>query len=85
MNVSTTRELAERLRQVRVERFGEDGIPHLAETFGVPVRTWQNYEAGVNIPGMVILQFVELTGVSPRWLRTGKGERYLDLARVLDR
>ena len=52
--------------------------PLLAETLGLPERTWQNYESGVAIPALVILRFVELTGASPRWLRTGKGDKYGD-------
>ena len=45
-----------------MERFGEGGGPLLAETLGLPERTWQNYESGVTIPALVILQFVELPG-----------------------
>jgi hypothetical protein len=44
----------------------------------VPERTWENYEAGVVIPALVILRFVEETGVSPRWLRTGEGDKYAE-------
>jgi hypothetical protein len=76
MTLRATQGLAERVREIRVERFGEGGGPLLAETLGVPERTWQNYESGVTIPALVILRFVELTGVSPRWLRTGKGDKY---------
>ena len=78
MTLKATRGLAERVREIRVERFGEGGGPLLAETLGLPERTWQNYESGVTIPALVILRFVELTGVSPRWLRTGKGDKYGD-------
>jgi hypothetical protein len=76
MTLRATQGLAERVREIRVERFGEGGGPLLAETLGLPERTWQNYESGVTIPALVILRFVELTGVSPRWLRTGKGDKY---------
>ncbi len=41
MELSTTRGLAQRLRAIRVERFGEDGIPLLAETLGVIGRTYR--------------------------------------------
>ena len=84
MELSTTRGLAERVRAIRVERFGEDGIPLLAETLGLPEKTWRNYESGVTIPGLVILHFVDVTGVNPRWLRTGKGDRYGDRRRGFD-
>ena len=84
MELNATQGLAQRVREIRVERFGEDGGPLLAETLGLPERTWHNYESGVTIPALVILRFVELTGVSPRWLRTGKGDKYDDPRRGFD-
>ena len=67
--------LAHRLREVRLDRYGDDGGPLLAELVGVPARTWANYESGVTIPGLVLLRFIDATGVEPRWLLTGKGRR----------
>ncbi len=67
--------LAGRLRDVRLAMYGEDGGPLLAETLGLPARTWANYESGVTIPGLVILRFIEVTGVEPHWLLTGEGLR----------
>jgi hypothetical protein len=67
--------LAGRLRDVRLAMYGEDGGPLLAETLGLPARTWANYESGVTIPGLVILRFIEVTGVEPHWLLTGEGRR----------
>ncbi len=69
--------VAARARQVRREVYGEQGIPALAEAMGIPPRTWENFEAGVTIPPHVILEFIALTGVNSRWLRTGEGEPYL--------
>jgi hypothetical protein len=68
-------ELAGRLREVRLERFGQHGAPMLAEILRVPARTWANYEAGVNIPGVVLLRFLVATGTEPEWLLTGCGPR----------
>ena len=68
--------LARRLKEVRIERFGERGAPELARTLGVPSRTWYNYEIGVTVPAEVILRFIDLTGVEPAWLLNGQGERY---------
>lgn len=70
--------LAQRLREIRVELFGEDGVPLLAEALHLPARTWRDYEAGVNIPARVLLRFVEISGSSPLWLLTGEGGRYLE-------
>jgi hypothetical protein len=50
----------------------------------LPEKTWRNYESGVTIPGLVILHFVDVTGANPRWLRTGKGDRYGDRRRGFD-
>ncbi len=77
--------LAERVREIRVEWFGETGGKLMADTLGLPERTWANYESGVTIPALVILRFVEVTGVNPRWLRTGEGERYDVPRREFDR
>ncbi len=76
MGLHASRGLAQRVREIRVERFGESGRPLLAETLGLPERTWHNYESGVNIPALVILQFLEMTGANPRWLRTGEGDKF---------
>ena len=68
-------ELGSRLREIREELYGGDGVPKLAKMVEVPARTWSNYEAGVTIPGMVILRFIDVTGASPHWLLTGRGPR----------
>lgn len=65
--------LAHRLREVRLEIHGEDGGHLLAETVGVPARTWANYESGVTIPGLVLLRFIDATHVEPHWLLSGEG------------
>jgi hypothetical protein len=69
-------ELAPRIREIRLDRFGEDGIAGLSEALKIPARTWSNIESGVQISGWIILQFIELTRVEPHWLLTGEGERY---------
>lgn len=69
-------ELADRLRVIRTEKFGERGGPELSRKLNLPVRTWYNYEVGVTVPAEVLLRFVELTGVEPTWLLHGKGPKY---------
>ena len=66
--------LAGRLSRVRVEACGKDGVPELARRLGLPARTWWNYEAGVTIPGEVLLAFLEVTGVDPARLAGAYGE-----------
>jgi len=64
------------LRRVREETYGENGLPLLAESLGIPARTWFNYEAGATVPAVVILRFIKLTRVRPDWLLTGDGPRH---------
>jgi len=68
--------LADRLRTIRAEIFGEHGLAELARQLDVPVRTWYSYESGVTVPGEILLRFVELTLVDPAWLLHGRGEKY---------
>jgi hypothetical protein len=69
--------LGDRLRQVRVERFGPDGVDALAQRIGVAPQTWRNYEAiGGLIPAAHLQRFVELTGADPVWLINGRGPKY---------
>ena len=65
-----------RLAQARHKVYGEHGIPNLAEALGIPAQTWVNYESGVMIPDMIILNFVCLTGAAPQWLLTGEGQPF---------
>jgi len=68
--------LHERIRQIRREAYGDEGVATLAKALKLPPRTWENYEAGVVVPASVLLGFILSTGVEPRWLLTGEGERY---------
>src|SRR5437588_5573273 len=69
-------ELADRLRQLRSELFGERGGPELARRLGLPIRTWYNYESGVTVPAEVVLRIIELTSVEPMWLLHGQGPKF---------
>jgi phage repressor protein C with HTH and peptisase S24 domain len=68
--------LAERLRMLRSELYGERGGPELARRLGLPIRTWYNYESGVTIPAEVVLKIIELTSVEPMWLLHGQGPKF---------
>jgi len=68
--------LAGRVREIRLEMLGDDGIATLSQAMDIPARTWEHFENGVTIPAWIILQFIEITGVEPHWLMTGNGERY---------
>jgi hypothetical protein len=68
--------LAERIRAIREELYGEHGAQFLADSLEVPLRTWLNYESGVTMPAYVVLQLIVITGINPYWLLTGQGERY---------
>ena len=68
--------LAARVREIRVEKFGDEGIAYLSQAMNVPARTWEHFENGVMMPAWILLQFIQITGVEPGWLLTGKGDRY---------
>ena len=71
------RSLAQRVREIREDLFGEAGGA-LADALGLPHATWHNFESGVTIPAPVILHFIDVTGAEPHWLRTGEGDKYRD-------
>jgi hypothetical protein len=68
--------LCRRVRQIRVELYGEHGGPMLAEALRVPFRTWANYESGVTMPATIMLRFIVLTDACPHWLLTGEPPQY---------
>lgn len=68
--------LASRLREVRLELYGQQGVPRLAEALKIPARTWFHYESGITIPGLVLLRFIAVSGIQPYWLLTGEGRKY---------
>ncbi len=70
-------DLAHRVRQIRVELYGEHGGPLLAQALRIPFRTWHHYEGGRAIPAQSILRFIEVTDAHPHWLLTGEGDKYL--------
>ena len=70
--------LAERIREVREDFYGESGAQFLADALGIELETWTNYERGVMIPAVVVLKLIDMTMASPHWLLTGKGSKYLD-------
>jgi hypothetical protein len=69
--VNRKKDLAERIKQLRIRRFGERGGPELARRLGLPVRTWYNYENGVTIPAEILLDFLNETGYSFKDLTSG--------------
>ena len=69
-------DLARRIREVRMDLYGEHGGPLIAEALEIPFRTWLNYEHGCTIPAPSMLRFLELTKANPHWLLTGRGDKY---------
>ena len=68
--------LAGRIKTVRIDLFGDNGGPLLADLLNVKVRTWVEYEEGLTIPAQTILRFIEVTNADPHWLLTGEGPHY---------
>ena len=72
----TASDLAPRLAILRTDLYGTAGVGAIARSMGLPAGTWANYEAGVTIPGAILLQLLVLTSAEPRWLLAGLGPRY---------
>jgi hypothetical protein len=69
--------LGRRLREIREELFGPDGVDELAELLQVLPQSLRNYEEiGELAPATVMLRFIELTGVDPLWLLRGEGPKF---------
>lgn len=66
--------LAGRVRQVRQELYGEHGGPLLASALAIPHRRWHEFERGQEIPGEILLRFIQVTDADPHWLLTGEGD-----------
>lgn len=75
------REVSRRVREIRLELYGEHGGPLLSAAINVPYRNWARYESGATMPGPAVLRFLEVTGVNPNWLLTGRGPRFNDRGR----
>ncbi|MDR3638089.1 MAG: hypothetical protein P4L84_30065 [Isosphaeraceae bacterium] len=71
--------ISRRVRVIREERYGANGLLTMAGELGLSEQTWRHYEGGVCIPAEVILRFIELTDAHPHWLLTGNGDKYLSL------
>jgi hypothetical protein len=71
------KQLAERLRSFTREAYGERGSEHLASLIGIPTGTVINYEKGCTMPAEVLLAIIEVTGIHPIWLLSGRGPQYL--------
>jgi hypothetical protein len=67
--------LGMRLREIRTELYGANGVQSLARFLEISSSTWRNYERGVVMPALILLKFVDNTGSNPHWLLTGEGER----------
>ena len=57
-SLSIQKNLAFRIREVRVDLYGEDEaqMAELAVDMGLPLATWRNFESGVAIPAEVLLK-----------------------------
>lgn len=68
--------IARRVRTIREDKYGFDGVQNLAAELRLPARTWLNYESGVTLPGEVLLRFIAVTSVDAHWLLSGEGPAY---------
>jgi hypothetical protein len=68
--------LSDRIRAIRVDRFGDDGAQVLASLMRIPESKLTSMETHGPIPGHLILAFIEVTDANPGWLLSGAGEWY---------
>ena len=68
-----------RICWVRRRSYGND-IPRLALDLGVSVQSWMDYEQGEIMPGHVMRDFSDLTGISLAWLLEDEGMPFPDWA-----
>jgi hypothetical protein len=68
--------LSDRIRAIRIDRFGDDGASVLASLMGITEGKLTRMEINGPIPGHLILAFIVVTDASPGWLLTGAGEWY---------
>jgi hypothetical protein len=74
---SSLSDLGCRLRLIREEVFGPEGLSELAARLGIPAPAWQSYEEmGELAPAQILLRFIEVTGADPLWLLRAEGPRY---------
>lgn len=74
--VQARKALARRLVKLRTDIYGDASPRRFAERLGIPIRSWYSYEAGMAVPGEIILRIMESTGVEPLWLLHGTGPMY---------
>ena len=78
--------LRDRLRLIRIELFGDDGIGELAARLGIAASVWHHYETEADsMPAPLLLRFIDATGASAEWLLHGTGRRYCGHALVSER
>lgn len=64
-------EICARIKQARIE--AGFTLQEAADTLGVTLRAWQNYEA-TRVPFRSLTRIADITGVSEAWLLRGEGE-----------
>jgi hypothetical protein len=42
--------LASRVREIRAEKFGAEGVAEVSQAMNIPVRTWEHFEMGGRPP-----------------------------------
>lgn len=74
-------DLNERIRKVRLEKFGERGKSKLCDILdGMPTSTYQLYEEDTKPPGDFLKLFCSKLNINYYWMMEGKGE--IDLAMI---
>ncbi|WP_336276981.1 helix-turn-helix domain-containing protein [Bartonella sp. CB178] len=74
--------LAKRLRKIR-KMFGNEERGAFAKSLGLAKNTLANYELGASEPqASIIMAYHTIYSVDVRWILTGEGEMFTDVARA---
>ncbi len=72
-------QIARRLREIREELFGPKGQAEMARFLSVSPESYRQYEtARVRLPNRITTLLCEKKKISPVWVLTGKGSKFLD-------
>lgn len=72
------KKVIERIRQLRINSFGQRGKSKFAQQIGLSPSTYNYYENDRLAPISVLLKIAQATGVSLNWLITGQNEGRID-------
>ena len=69
--------MADRLRNVRILKFGPRGKSAFAKALGIPLQTYVHYEQGRIPPPDLLARIMSVARVNPSWLKSGHPPQWM--------